>query len=357
MLYFSDNIDNYIKKIVPKLIIGNNYKIIGSFGKAKYVTDVDVSNYIDSNTKNSYKIYNIIKDLPQNILFLNFTSGLDKDFELPWDIKSESEVDNYDYSKAVKFITDLFEKYKIDEKDKVYCLNLLTQKPVDIDKLLLIEDHLYQKSKMKYNKEELLKIDIDQLIKNNDNNILHFIIQYENDIIPIDIALVKNRYSLKKQSFEKGRYLMFLKKEYYFILALMARYFYDNSKELENIRYLLYDSYGYYRQILMNLFYLKQFLRFNIFDKNEYHQFAEKVLNKIKKTEFKNYKDFEKAINDKVELNKDLLTIIEEIEIDVTNFLNDSFKAFAYNYYAMIYPNKKLKYDYLAFDLSLFNKN
>lgn len=358
MLYFSDNVYNNVNEMISHLILNNNYKIVGSFGKSKYITDVDITNYIDTSKNNTQKIRSVIKDLPKNIKFLNFTTGFDPMFKLPWNIISESDVQNYDFLKAVEFLNNLFDNYKITRDDLKYCSGLLSQGNVNIDNLLLIEDHLYQKSKVKLNQEDVFKMDLDKLINENDNNILHFIINYEDDIIPIDVALVKEKQMYIKPKFDKGIYLMFLKKEYYFILAYMARYFYNEPKHIDNIKYLLYDSYGAYRQILIDLFYLKQFISFKIYSKNEFYEFASKVLNKMKKTtDFKNFTLFEKAIKEKNELDQDLFKIIDDLEDDVTQHLNYKFQTYAYNYYSMIYPRNKLKYDYLAFDTSILKEN
>ena len=72
MLYFSEDVNKYVKSLIPKMTLNYNYKIIGSFGKSKYITDIDVTNYIDDNVDYIQKIRQNINNLPEKILFLNF---------------------------------------------------------------------------------------------------------------------------------------------------------------------------------------------------------------------------------------------------------------------------------------------
>lgn len=141
----------------------------------------------------------------------------------------------------------------------------------------------------------------------------------------------------------------------------MARFFYNDSKIIKHIAYLLKDSYGHYRQILMNLFYLRQFILFPIYDTNEFMKLCSSIMNKIHKfTDFthKNINIIETMISSRqIILDQKLYDLIDELENDMTKYLNDKFKSFAYHYYSLIYKKYKLKYDYLAFDQKLLEKS
>jgi len=358
MLKYSSKIDHYIKTIIPLIILSNEYKVIGSYGRTIYITDIDITNYIQENMNFQDKLNVIIENLPNNIKLFTLTSGFDESYHVPWEIINENKITKYDYIKSINFVNELFFNQKITEKERDYCNKLLSEKPI-IKDIILIEDLLYQKSKIKWNINEIKndkkeinhqKINLNTSIIKNDHNIIHYIIEYEDDIIPIDIGIIKKNYKeqVNKEEFNKRNYLMFVKKEYYFILAYMKKYF-NGKKEYKEIKYLLDDKYGHFKQILMNLFYLIQFLEYPIYDDKEFQKFYDKVMKKVEliKIDNKILKELNANNHNKIKLKE----LLRKLEILITNKLNNIFEDYAYKYYLMIYRQHKIKYADLVFDV------
>ena len=360
MLEYSKNLHDNIEKIIKYLIIGDKFRIIGSFGKNKYVTDIDITNYVSDKINFNNEIKKIINNLPSNIIFLNFTSGTKQEFKLPWNIINENNIENYKYIESINFINNLYFLKLINEKERDYCNNLLEQKP-DINKLMLIEDKLYNKSKNKFSAKNIFNNVLTNEFIQNDNNVIHYIYKYNNEYVPIDVGLVKsnannvNNMNKSYNNFNKSEYLMYLKKEYYFILSSMRRYLDTNDQIIVNN--LLNNEYGSYRQILMNIFYLIQFINFPILQLPTYYELCYNVINKIKKyTKFDNSiivtieKLLEKRVNIKSE---EWYNLLKELEYELTLFLNEKFMDHTNYYYKKISNKIKLKYGYLVFDKKL----
>jgi len=121
MLKFSDKLDKYIKSIIPLLTLSNKYRIIGSYGRTKYITDIDITNYVNENIDFRDKLNEITKKLPKNVKLFTLTSGFDKSYQVPWNIINENKITNYDYIKSINFINELLFNHKITEKERNYC--------------------------------------------------------------------------------------------------------------------------------------------------------------------------------------------------------------------------------------------
>lgn len=343
MLKFSGDLYTKINEKIKYVVIGENYKIVGSFGKNKYVTDIDVTNYVN-NIDFDKEIKKIINRLPKDILFLNFTSGFIEKFAVPWKIIDDKNVERYDYVKSINFINELyFDKY-ITEKERDYCNNLLTENP-EISKLALIEDKLYIKSKQKFSKSDIMERNLSEEFNDNKYNVLHFIYKYDKWFIPIDVGLVSGK--VVRPEFDMVKYLMFVKKEYYFILCCMK--YHLNKFDADKANGIIND-YGAYRQILMDIFYLKIFIDYPIINKKEYGELIMNVMDKIK-----NHTTFKSNIMDQIlkcDDNMKLYDLLSELENDLTKYLNMQFEKYAYEYYRKVYEFHKMTYDYLAFDMN-----
>jgi len=225
----------------------------------------------------------------------------------------------------------------------------------------LIEDLLYQKSKIKWNINEIKKgekeinnqeLELNMSIRNNEHNIIHFIIEYDDDIIPVDIALVlensKKQEENKNELFDKKVYLMFIKREYYFILAYFKKYF-KGKKEFNKIKYLLDDKYGHYKQILMNIFYLIQFLEYPIYNNNEFQKIYDKIMKKAITLDINQefFDDIMKNFHD----NNKIKELLKKLESKIMFKLNTIFENYAYNYYLKIPNNNQIKFADLVFDV------
>lgn len=340
MLKYSYELEEGMHSIINKITVNNNYKVVGSFRrKTKYITDIDINNYIgelstyniDSIIK---KIIYIINNLPENIFFLYLTSGM---MDYPWNIISETEIKNYNYSKAKLYIDSLHNNNIIstNEKDKAY--ELVTEDPV-IDNLLLIEDMIYSRIKIRWFKKDIIngykiinnnKVNLTDSLNDNNPIVLHYLYKYNNHFVPIDIGL--NKGDKKEWNF-KVNYLAYLKKEYYYILADIARCNFHNKDIYTNQKYILENMFGHYKQIIMDLFYYGQVVEYNLLDNNNLHTYKNTMFDKINIIKMdNNYKD----AND--------IHSIRKLENMVLKKLNDLIYPYTMHYYS-ITPDCKLKY-------------
>jgi len=358
MLKYSDKLDKYIKSIIPLLTLSGKYKIIGSYGRTSFITDIDITNFVSKNLNFEDKLNEIIKKLPENIKLFTLTSGFDKNYQVPWNIIDDNKITDYDYIKSINFINELLFNHKITEKERDYCNDLLSEKSV-IKNIILIEDLLYSKSKIKWNIDEIKKgekkinnqeLKLNTSIRNNDHNIIHYIIEYDNDIIPVDIALVYENHKKenKNNQFDKKVYLMFVKKEYYFILAYLKKYFYG-KKEYNEIKNLLDYKYGHYKQILMNIFYLIQFLEYPMYNNNEFQKIYDKIMEKAITLDINKeiFDDIMKNFHNKDKIKE----LLKKLEIKIMFKLNNIFEKYAYKYYLKIPNNNQIKFADLVFGI------
>ena len=378
---YSTDLQSKVHNLAKYIIVGDKYKIVGSFGrKSYYITDIDISNDVSK-----YDINNIISKLKtlveisfvdkKDIIFTYVTIGVDFDYVPKYKIMSDTEIESYNYEATMDYILDLQMKNKISEKESLYMQDLLKETlsvekktKETIQKLLIIEEILYKKSKVRWIKSDIMagfkivdkekRFLANEIQKESNQCVLHYVLNYKNEYIQIDVGLMgikktnleNNQIKEKEKKFNKQKYLAYIKKEYYYILMDMVKFFSNNQTIYTNILYLLEKKYGIYKQIMANIFSLVQLYKYSIIDNTMLNIFYLKIMDKLRKTEIKleNEDIFKKNEDDKKE-KTETIKYLEELELFVLNFLNNKFKMYALHYYSLL-PNKNiLPYAQLAF--------
>lgn len=368
MLTYSKHLRSSIDSIIRFITVNDNYRVVGSFARESlYITDVDINN--DINNQPIKQVADIIRDrilnLPGDIIFVYLTSGFDPRITPPWEIETLESVNNYNYEKAREFLKDLLSLGIISKDEKYWMNDLLTKNPV-VNNLLLIEDKIYNRSKIRWLLEDIRKgfkvingqkTSLLEAVKSNDQNVLHFIYKYGDNYVPIDVGLNKKLGS-RGGKLNKYKYLTYLKKEYYYILADLKKYFRKDRGKYNRIDYIVNKMFGPYKQVLMDLFYLYQLTRHRILKNEELVKFGRRILSKIDKyLDYDNdrlLKEFTRFLTDLEGKYYDL-EVVNKLEQDILDHLNKKLKPFAYDYFFFI-RNKSYKpeYHYLAFDNRLY---
>jgi len=355
MLKYSEDLKQYIDKIIPDITINDNYRYCGTFYKGcTYITDVDIMNFIDPNMNYEilYKMLKqIITNLPKHVKFLYLSSGHNSRItNYPWKINNPKIVENYNYDEAIKFGETITDIMPLD-KFKKY-----VEPDPDINKIILLQIKLDKKSKIKWTLEDIMSmkkkvddktIDIVDSLKTSMRNIIHFMLKLENEYIAIENGIEKQ--IPWETRFDEREYVRYLKKEYYYILIDLKKNFKFNQRYVENINYILQDMYGSYKQIIMNLNHLCKFIKYKFYSESDILSYAKLILHKIKSSEYEN----EKLINEyviQIDTKKLNCKFIDKLENDVLLYLNMELYPFAYDYLLKLPPKKWPQYHYLAFN-------
>jgi len=334
---YSEKIKNRLFSIINSITLSNKFCVVGSFRrKNKYITDIDINNSIKNIPNLDKLIISKVNNLPNNVIFLYLTSGTHKLLMPPWTIIDENSVVNFDYDVAKRYILSLHDKNIIDKKDIEFILPLLVN---DVTKLILIDELLYNKSKIRWTLDDINSKpnELKMSIQNNSTNVLHYLLKYNGYFIPIDVGLNKN-LKYNRPQFNKAEFLMYLKQEYYYIVSSFKKHFYHDINKIKHIKYLTNIKYGIYKQIIMNLFYLQQIIKYNILNKEDLSVMNKYIFDSLTKINHKYV--------DKNNLNK--------IKLDVEKKLNQMFKSYAYYYFNEIPTNQRSKFSKYAFDKKMF---
>lgn len=283
MLIYSKELYDKMVKIIPKLIIGDDYRICGTFAKkGKYVTDIDVTNYVKNIDVNT--VQKIVSSVDENIIFIYLTCGTDKRFT----------NFNNDINKMKKAIEILHSSNQISDYRKDKLLNKLNE-PITVNKLIIVETFLKPFSKIRWTKDEVISGEkkliagdtkkLMEVMKDNES-IMHFFIKWNQYYIPVDIALVDKQRENKRDIFEEINKLI-INKQYYFVLRSF-KYYFKNTKHFQEINYLTEDKYGLYKQILVSIYYIGVQIRYNILPPEIIAKNIKLLIDDIKKTDFNN---------------------------------------------------------------------
>lgn len=377
ILYYDDKIKNIFEKDINKLLIGRSFKYVGTFSrKMKYITDIDVSNFVYSKKCSSFEyfVYNqildIIKNLPPNIKLLYLTTGYHTDLKPEWVIKDKNTIINYDY-KHTKEILKLLKKHnKIDSQiyDK---FNLKTPKP-NLETLILLEELIDKKSRLTWKMDELIKGEKDFLGKKFYlksalftqplKNFFRFLWKYsEDEYILVDISIyfkgdlqcIKSLQNIEKKEKNIGRdrsiFLMYYNNEYYWLLRETRYIFYKlfksniiNKKQLEQYTQSIVDitenKAGKYKYIYNKLLDYYKLIRNNCINIKLINKLIKETFNDVKI----NIKD-DKIINiiNNYDLSNksdtELIDILKKISSYINNYLNSIMYDKMMYYYNIIF--------------------
>lgn len=246
LTYYDDKIKKKLEENIQNLVIGRGFRYIGTFAhKMKYVTDIDISNFVYSKKCESFeyfvytRIVEIVKNLPKDINLLYLTTGFHPDLIPTWSIKKHDIIENYDHEHTTKMLK-LLKKY--DKIDKKMYKEFKSAKEPNIKTLILLEELLEKRSRVYWSAEEVLKGEKimfgrqfylkEKLFQPPLKNFFRFLWKYsKTEYILVDVSLYykgdldciksfKNYVPPPMSNWQRDKrvYLMYYNNEYYWLL-------------------------------------------------------------------------------------------------------------------------------------------
>jgi hypothetical protein len=277
-LEFNHNLNNFVSSKMKNILLSNKYKIIGSY-KTKFVTDIDITNYIEKNV-NGQHLKDLIDKLPSNIKFISINTGKYFDITDYLQIVWTSNIKNA--KNQAKIV--MFKKEELIEKlNSIDCDDYIRRNVIQMlnkDPIKCYND-LDQLSKMKVYSYNLNKLDS---VKSLANMIAHFGIKFNSHYIYVDVAFICNELKINNSNnsndYNNRVGLMYYLNEYFYIVNSMKR----NKKHYESINNLVNYRYGMYKQLMMDLFYLYFFSKNKVLDKNEFVEYSDLLIYNIERS-------------------------------------------------------------------------
>jgi len=308
-LIYDDKLNKYITNEIKHIIIGNDYKIGGSFGRVKYITDIDITNNVPREGLYD-KIINIINNLPNNIKFLYASIGSKHNIGDLVDVNDSGDI-------VVKFDTNL------------QGCELL--KSLRTGKMRWLYDDIVKGEKY-MDDDYSNKYDINSAIDNgNIPPIMHFLIDYDDSFVIADVALKYTNITPIHQ-LNYGEIMKYCNKEYFYILKDIGKYTKNNNMRRE-INSIINEKYGNFKQIMMQIYYIKFMIEHNINSGDTIHKYIKHVLK-------------EAAIyNSKIDDNDDDLTMLNKLENYIYEYVNKSLKDVTMKFIKKVnWKSKYMKY-------------
>jgi len=350
MLTYTKKLDAEIKKNIKHLIIGNKYKIIGSYGRSKFVTDVDISNYISKSDLTETVISNIIINLPKNINFIYMTLGykyiIDDLIIIDWEKSRQNDI-------VVKYINkELIQ----DIVDNIFNGDLKIFELIDTN-IFKAYTFLIDNAKIKWTKLDIeaghiiynrMIFNLSELLNTN-SPISHFMLKYDDTFVIFDIAIIKTDDN-KSKKYESKKYLTYYSKEWFYILNDIKRVSSNISKQKIDDILVKYDIA---RQIFMQLYYIKYMVMYDVITPLEFIKYMQFILNNINSIQYdnqitdnmiyyiKNIKNNNLLINDTCIINE-----IQKLNVKIFDYVNQILEN-PTRYYLSLLDNKPMYYNLL----------
>jgi hypothetical protein len=270
MLLFSYKLERYIKKkILPRILLSNNYFLKGSFSRrALYVTDIDVVNkvYPEINPSNIYdKLCDLIRKVQgyNDILLIRITFGYDTRFEPISNTDELNKLNGILKQNEIDIINSIKKKYQSDTKSMLFFLN----------------DYLRGFYKIRWTADEVLnnkkilrgdtEVQFTDFIDKSESITIKYYAMIGSYPLGIDAVINYAPLNLKKVYKESGmrtRDRSGYRHEYYYMLFPLRAYFRKNKQIYNEINDVIEVKYGLYKQLMVrienyHLLYLTGFLK------------------------------------------------------------------------------------------------
>jgi hypothetical protein len=338
-LMYSDKLNNMVNQNIKHLIIGNRYKIIGSYNKKRLITDIDITNFVNHTESLRNNLQKMISDLPDNITFVYMTLGTKYNINdlmtIDWTKSSQKKIviESVDHQKINEIETSFF-----SSKDKIRSL-------IDKD---IFHGYMFLRdnAKIKWSEKEInqgfkicekKKYDIREMLKSN-NPILHFIMDYDDSFIIFDVAM---KYGNIEQKYISSGFLTYYNHEWFYILEDLSRSVDANTNPVTKQQMLeRLEQYNGIKQILMQLYYLEYMVLHNL------------ITNVTKFVNYFTYLIFGATQiignNQIIDVMKECVHSVKTKQIDITDpMIYEHVHAFNHGLFAKI--NNDLKKDVLEF--------
>ncbi len=332
-LSYSDDLNTEVNKNIRNMIVGNKYRIIGSYNKKKLITDIDITNFLNMNNESmiTKNIQKLINNLPKNILFIYMTLGIkyniDELITIDWEQSSQKKI-------KIKTIN----KEKINKVEEIIfgSKNKIMQmiQNDEFQGYMFLRDN----AKIKWSHKDIIngstvcgntKYEMIDMLKLN-RPIMHFIMDYNDTFIIFDVAM---KYGEYEQKYSSSGYLTYYNHEWFYILEDLSRLsgVSDNLKQqiVESL-----DQYNGIKQILMQLYYLEYIVANNLIDESKFIKYFTYIIFGASK--------LLKKDEDVLTTMKECVHFVETKVISITDpIISDQVHVFNYGLYLQINDNLK----------------
>lgn len=185
------------------------FRIKGSYSVKEYgefITDIDIEAFVHYDSKLLKLIYSMLERLKYNrdFTFLHASSGIKKDFQLPWSIDNNGGC-YFNLDNARKWFAQFSVKKLIPQTDLIVIKNLLFKDTISMHDLCRIEKIIEPYSEIKWNKYDIKngykivdRVKYDLLtIMMKEGFVLEFIYHYKDTICAVDMGLLDFKYRTK----------------------------------------------------------------------------------------------------------------------------------------------------------------
>lgn len=290
-LSYSDDLNTEVNSNIRNMIIGNKYRIIGSYNKKKLITDVDITNFFNTDNVSliTTKIQKLIKNLPDKIVFVYMTLGtkyeMDQLITIDWELSSKDKV-------VIKTINrEKINQMEIDLFGSNGKINQLIQNDVFQGYMFLRNN-----TKIKWSQKDIMngftthgntRYELIDMLKLHVNSgpIMHFIMDYNETFIIFDVAI---KYAETKQKYSSSGYLTYYNHEWFYILEDLSR----SPNVSDNIKHKiieLLDQYNGIKQILMQLYYLEYIVLNGLINDSKFIKYCSYLIYGVTKIFNNNY--------------------------------------------------------------------
>lgn len=326
-LIYTPALDAEVKRNIKFMIIGNKYRIIGSYRHKKFITDIDITNYLHTDYKfGAYVIQNLLKRLPKHITFIYMSLAtkynIDELISINWELSKRDKIE---------IISINYDKLSLIDK-QIFGGNGVIKQLLDTN---IYEAYLFLKdnAKIKWSENDIMKgykkcgnvvFQLTSLL--NHSPILHYIIKYGGSFIIFDVAIYHN---IEHEPYKNTKYLSYYNKEWFYILYDISKLTTDTQikKDMSNILH----KYDIIKQITMQLYYMEYLVADELISITDFIMYNQFIINNIKKLGFKDQIIYEmiKCINDvktkKINMSDiHVINTIHLLNVKTFAFVNES---------------------------------
>lgn len=339
-LFYSDDLNAHVNENIKHMMIGNKYRIIGSYNKKKLITDIDITNFLNTVNESLIKnnIQKLLKDLPKNITFVYMTLGtkyhIDELMTIDWDKSSQKDIviKTLNKEKINQVETNLFQ----ESKNKIMSM-------IQNDKFqgyMFLRDN----TKIKWSQKDIIneeitcgniKYNMKELLKSH-RPILHFIMDYEDTFIIFDIAM---KYGDIEQKYSGSGFLTYYNHEWFYILEDLSRSIHVSENTKQQIISLL-NQYNGIKQIMMQLYYLEYIVTNNLISDSKFVKYFTYIIFGVI-----TLKKSTKLLDENDEMTNEMKECINQVNSKMLKMIDPSVgqKVHAFNFGLFLKINENLK--------------
>jgi hypothetical protein len=263
-------------------------KLLGSFKKVVYISDIDFTQFSTINSNLIGKIRDMLHNLrsSKNFKFIYLNAGKNVDINPPWKISSVEGCD-FNLETSIYWINKLKENNLVNYETFNNILNIFNKDSLQIVDLLNINEILNDIGTIRWFYNDIIKgyiiiggrrYDLLTELKNEHAPVLQYIYKYEDEFVDIDVGIVDRKV---KREIE-GRLNPYYNKNWYKILKGFKK---GISKQFEDEYWNAILNLGRDNAILARITLLIRSKNYNILSQNNLTRLYNKLKNVVKSNE------------------------------------------------------------------------